>query len=41
MMVMIFESMAAGLAPIVPNVGGQTEFVPQNFTLNLWTKLQI
>ena len=31
MMVMIFESMAAGLAPIVPNVGGQTEFVPRKF----------
>jgi hypothetical protein len=23
--------MAAGLAPIVPNVGGQTEFVPRKF----------
>ncbi len=27
----IAESMAAGLAPIVPNIGGQTEFVPQKF----------
>jgi alpha-1,2-mannosyltransferase len=27
----IAESMAAGLAPIVPNIGGQTEFVPQRF----------
>lgn len=27
----IVESMAAGLAPIVPNVGGQTEFVPRKF----------
>lgn len=27
----IAESMAAGLAPIVPNLGGQTEFVPQKF----------
>jgi glycosyltransferase involved in cell wall biosynthesis len=27
----IAESMAAGLAPIVPNVGGQTEFVPRKF----------
>ena len=23
--------MAAGLAPIVPNIGGQTEFVPRKF----------
>lgn len=29
----IAESMAAGLAPIVPNVGGQTEFVPRKFHL--------
>ena len=27
----IAESMAACLAPIVPNIGGQTEFVPQKF----------
>lgn len=27
----IAESMAAGLAPVVPNIGGQTEFVPQKF----------
>jgi glycosyltransferase involved in cell wall biosynthesis len=27
----IAESMAAGLAPIVPNVGGQTEFVPEKY----------
>jgi glycosyltransferase involved in cell wall biosynthesis len=25
------ESMAAGLAPIVPDIGGQTEFVPRKF----------
>jgi glycosyltransferase involved in cell wall biosynthesis len=30
----IAESMAAGLAPIVPNVGGQTEFVPRRFQFN-------
>jgi glycosyltransferase involved in cell wall biosynthesis len=27
----IAEAMAAGLAPIVPNIGGQTEFVPRKF----------
>ena len=27
----IAEAMAAGLVPIVPDVGGQTEFVPQKF----------
>jgi glycosyltransferase involved in cell wall biosynthesis len=27
----IVESMAAGLVPVVPNIGGQTEFVPQKF----------
>jgi glycosyltransferase involved in cell wall biosynthesis len=30
----IAESMAAGLAPIVPNVGGQIEFVPRKFHFN-------
>jgi glycosyltransferase involved in cell wall biosynthesis len=27
----VVESMAAGLAPVVPSIGGPTEFVPQKF----------
>ena len=30
----ILEAMAAGLIPIVPNKGGPTEFVPQQYQFN-------
>jgi glycosyltransferase involved in cell wall biosynthesis len=30
----VVEAMAAGLIPVVPNIGGQTEFVPLKYHLS-------